>query len=84
MTAPRGSQRGGGVPLEGFEHVLIILHSDLKRQNPRNYADFRDHDDIQQRLKTANRKHNAGKTRARITSADIPLRRMLKVNAGKF
>jgi len=60
---------------------LSILHSDLNRQNPRNYADFLDASDIIRRLKTANGKPNAGKKRPRITSAGGVLRRMPKVNA---
>lgn len=40
-------------PLEGLEHVLSILHSDVKRQLPRNYAAFRELRGIGQRPKTA-------------------------------
>lgn len=41
------------ISLEGFEHVLSILHFDAKRQKPRNYAGFLDRDDIERRPKTA-------------------------------
>lgn len=71
------------MPLEGFEHVLSILHSDAKRRNPRSYADFSERSAIQRRPKTASWKWNVGKKRARVTSAGAVLRRMPKTNAGK-
>lgn len=41
------------MPLEGLEHVLSILHSNIKRQLPRNYAGFRELSGIGRRPKTA-------------------------------
>lgn len=73
----------GQMPLEGLEHDLSILHSDVKRQIPRNYAAFRDLADIQRRLKTASWKWNAGKTRAKLPCQGATIRRMPKTNAGK-
>lgn len=54
------------MPLEGLEHVLSIVLCDPKRQIPRNYAAFRDSDDIDPRPKTAISKQDAGKKRAKI------------------
>ena len=71
------------MPLEGFEHVLSILHSDAKRRNPRSYADFSERSAIQRRPKTASWKWNVGKKRVRVTSAGAVIRRMPETNAGK-
>jgi hypothetical protein len=57
-------------PLEGLEHVLSILHGDLERQLPRNYAGFLDHDDIPQRPKTASCELDAAKMRPKIPPCD--------------
>lgn len=53
-------------PLEGLEHLLSILHSDAKRQVPRNYEGFCVWDGVARRPKTASDEWNAGKMRARI------------------
>jgi hypothetical protein len=71
------------MPLEGLEHVLSILHSDVERQLPWNHADSRDVDDIKRRPKTANDEWNAGKMRASIASYGAAIRPVSGTNAGK-
>ena len=71
------------MPLEGLEHVLSILHTDVERQLPRNYAGFRVRSDIQRRPKTASGEWSAAKMRARVASRGAALRPMPETNAGK-
>jgi len=52
---------------------LSILHSNVERQLPRDYADFGNLSDIERRLKTASCKTKAGKKRARIASTGVML-----------
>ena len=73
----------GEPPLEGLEHVLSILHSGIKRQLPRNYAGFRERDDIVRRPKTASCEWNAGKMRARVASPGAGFRRIPETDAAK-
>lgn len=71
------------MPLEGLEHVLSILHFDVLRQKPRNYADLGEHGSIERRPKTASWKWNAGKTWARTACRGAALRPTRKENTGK-
>jgi hypothetical protein len=71
------------MPLEGLEHVLSILHSDVERQLPRNCAGFRDSCAIQRRPKTASGEWNAAKMRSGVASRGEGLRLIPEMDAAK-